>query len=1390
MRNLILFMFVVVALQNSVGQNETLQFQQPNEGVIDDWEAIDIISDFGRRNSGSRFHKGVDISLKRGDRNDEGDGIIAPVDGIVSFLQWGNGYKILTINGMTRNPDIPNDVGVENQYNFGFGHIFDNTALPIESGDFVLLRLDGDNWREVAILNTETNTAISDFDGAGGTVTWPVNSTDPNNPSVQYPVTNRVDAGDAIAPIGVSGYDWNPASGAYDRDFSPHIHLYLAVDPDNTPNDLVNAKDPLQFIDNPHPDTDYNITIEANDYTTNQGVQGTLEAVNNLTLGSSNIFYSGTERASVRVRCTMQNIGQRYGAGMDTWYRSAVMELDDIMLFITKVVSGGQPPATNELFMGSNFESRISHGARLGNTRYPAINNPPWNTIFDIALIEGSFTQQGIKAQAYGGLHGGGEYDDFYFSDIYTRISKNHEMGNDEIEWAYRNKEAKYPDGVYVLNARATDVNGDFHYSSNNNPTTITIDNFRPYITKLEVHNLAGNVVYWYEWVNEGGGLVLKEAGPFKAINPYLPTSIKFWTSEEMSNGDDKPSVSIGGRPASYETSSLDRFWQYTCNTLTENSLYDVVIAGTDMNGNELFDMPHTADRIALEEMPVRTGADFSDNGSINETFDLVGCASVAVESLAESTTLKAAGIATSSSECPAPEGEEDIPQANFSYTLSGVNNNIVTFSNTSEFADFYSWNFDLTETSTSRGPHTITYPVQEQDMAYQVSLTVSNFDGVESSKTEYILVPGTSNSYIGARASVTPYTPNWANPEEYEDWHNFEVYAHCSDPNLTIKSIFDWGDGNRVARENNIDIKVQHVYKPSIVDKVYEPTLTVSIYNGERLVGSLQKKAAPILIKAYDDRDIEITFTGVGEIIPGEFELKAKVDHAYGNINYTWVMYKNDILSGSSAHDNFSTYSTSNISTLKHTYSEVGEYLITLLVSDQYGHWGYKEYIVNVGGSEGCATLDMYIDNCSSQFTVVQNKPTLFSVGYNLSACPGKNSPGQIIWYMSDPDGVVTQLGCESVNADLSSLLSTAKCISFPKIGEYKVYAEVLPYDKINESEPDQADNLRIRNDGLSTIVKTVKVVGMIEELPIAGSLFLNAYYVHQVLEGTKFGNVTISNADNVYCPDAVIKATESITLSPGFSTIEGSSFTAKIEPYKCNTCETDYRKLCRNYGSNYRYYDVPKEAITVQLEEIDCLIGKGEYKVRYYVDDAYGHGHKGVLSVECTTEDDCGVDESNFCYRYCMHFSRGDVSESTWLTNSYFGAVNKKELTAFVSLNDINTGNGESNEISVGCWAWKSTDSLGVVGVEEKIEPIFKSIRLYPNPTEGNFTLDLGAEYASFQQIEILNKVGQLVYKNQYNIQQSNYIDVNTWPEGVYFVRAIKSTGTIEVEKLIIKR
>ena len=78
--------------------------------------------------------------------------------------------------------------------------------------------------------------------------------------------------------------------------------------------------------------------------------------------------------------------------------------------------------------------------------------------------------------------------------------------------------------------------------------------------------------------------------------------------------------------------------------------------------------------------------------------------------------------------------------------------------------------------------------------------------------------------------------------------------------------------------------------------------------------------------------------------------------------------------------------------------------------------------------------------------------------------------------------------------------------------------------------------------------------------------------------------------------------------------------------------------------------------------------------------------------------------------------------------------------------------------------------------------VTEISAETKLYPNPTNGSFTVEGG----NVAKVEVYNLVGQMIYAEQ---GQMININANDWNKGIYLVNITMQNGAVETKKLVVK-
>ncbi len=64
-----------------------------------------------------------------------------------------------------------------------------------------------------------------------------------------------------------------------------------------------------------------------------------------------------------------------------------------------------------------------------------------------------------------------------------------------------------------------------------------------------------------------------------------------------------------------------------------------------------------------------------------------------------------------------------------------------------------------------------------------------------------------------------------------------------------------------------------------------------------------------------------------------------------------------------------------------------------------------------------------------------------------------------------------------------------------------------------------------------------------------------------------------------------------------------------------------------------------------------------------------------------------------------------------------------------------------------------------------------------LYPNPASNSFTVE-----GKVKEIKVFDALGQLVHQGKDTV-----VDVNTWPQGMYFVRIVDENDAVSTVKFV---
>ncbi|OWY21454.1 hypothetical protein BVG80_13125, partial [Sphingobacteriales bacterium TSM_CSM] len=586
--NYILFIIALSFYQTSLAQF-VLQYKTCYTCPANNFQENLVSDDFGRRPTGSRWHKGLDFSPAAGD-GDVGYELLALQTGTVVQLNTATSYKYITV----QSPATPTQPAII----YGYGHIF--TDIGSECGTFKFQNMQAPYDDTPAIIfKDNANGFIHAISTVNGHVLY--------NGSI-HEVSNQVVAGQSIAPLGSSG----GFAGA------GHVHLYNFTIPNqqnpggntvlyNAGDYFFNFKNPLEFLN--YAPAEYTLNI------------------------TPTLTYVPAQYSSFRVRCSIN--GEPVPDPTPNRHDTA-MDIDKVELFIKKTTELND---AYTLLKGTWLESLICNGGLANSNRYPSPGFPAHNTPapvtdapfpfggVDMAHPDEDAPETGLGSVLRTGIHSyaynTNPYDDYYFSDLKLRLHKDDDYSDTDIQYAYITEDARYPDNEYALYARLVTVTGEEYHSdfSAANPNTLVIDNFRPYIKEVLITQ-GGFPRYHAQWTwnaaydngagNPPGRLEYTLVTPLTPATTVEPMEIHIMASEPM----DEITFTIGNNATfhnalDYTENNTIAWFEVSPAFLEGLGTGDQIlgIIGQDLTLNELTGFPFSSNPYTAVQLPHRTGA-------------------------------------------------------------------------------------------------------------------------------------------------------------------------------------------------------------------------------------------------------------------------------------------------------------------------------------------------------------------------------------------------------------------------------------------------------------------------------------------------------------------------------------------------------------------------------------------------------------------------------------------------------------------------------------------------------------------------------------------------------------------------------------------------------------
>jgi PKD repeat protein len=833
----------------------------PNGGftyssTIETMGSQQVQSDYGRRSSNSRWHMGIDYSAASGDE-DAGDAILPIETGTIVRLK-GTGYKSITVRGGHR---------------FGYGHLFFD-GIPgaggMRSGNFILKEMNPPHTGFYAIIYISPSGTVA-YGEVNGTVSHlQANGGQPINVTTQ--VTN---VNNPLAPIGDSGDD-----DVTDDDFAAHVHLYSF------------QNDPVGADFNSNYPAGYQATRFRNTKNPMEFLQHD-QAAYLMTFPNINMVYPGTSRSSFRVRAAMS--GQT-----GTGNYSVSMDIDAVELFLKRKY---EPFSNFRYYKGSVLESKMSYGGRVNTNRYPSIDFPTHNTganAIDIAKgvennvdLIGTLDRTGIHAFAYSS-NGGQPYDEFYFSDFFSRIHKDDNYGGNNARFAGVNSDARYTDGEYDYYVRLTTADNQSH---NSNFETLILDNFRPYVKEVVIRkeNESGAMIYRGFWDWNGTQLNLFKED-YNAAGPSDNVWIKITMSESMKFSVGNPvSINISSadgstfRPMTPIADAEEREFVITYSPFALAGINLMSIRGYDHNDNLIERMAtspaNVPIRLANNTWTVTPNPGTDQNHSFNS---------------GEGSCGGSPGGRVATGNCLIADFNSNVRTANPGSPI--VFTNLSSGQGTLQYA----WSFGAgasPATASTPGPHSVTYSSTGNKT---VSLMVTDISGqVTTTKSNYISVSQNSSSadftasvVSGTQPLVVNFSPVFSGTVNTYNWTfpgGSPSTSTDANPTVTYSNSGSYNVSLTINGLVTID-------KPGLINIGASPSLSASV--------------------SYCNNYYFTNCDNNFEQYEGIY-FRAAVTGGTPFYNYSW---------------NFGDGNTSNAIEPLHSYSSGGIYTVTLTITDSRG--------------------------------------------------------------------------------------------------------------------------------------------------------------------------------------------------------------------------------------------------------------------------------------------------------------------------------------------------------------------------------------------------------------------------------------------------------------------
>jgi hypothetical protein len=487
-------------------------------------------------------------------------------------------------------------------------------------------------------------------------------------------------------------------------------------------------------------------------------------------------------------------------------------------------------------------------------------------------------------------------YDRYFNTKLRRNVTETW-PNNSSLDATYSGN-TQFPDGKYQMVFTGSDVSFTSNPENTSNPNTVNvlIDNYRPYVQRIDIFNIATQ--YSGEWVlsSAGNTLELNTSGSGAFLNPCAHTTILVTFSEPMQTCTFKVGTAILATTSNTSDQSWNRkTWTFQIPMLElPDQTTQLTITGTDLGGNNLVGLPGNVSppnvaSVQLSQLPVRiSNTDFSNT------------------SLPSSETSYYLYIDASKSNPDCDTNYDNPPSANFNHSYSPNSFNEVLFINTSTNATHAHWNFGNGQTSTQWNPGYVYYAPSDYTETYTVTLTVINGDGNTSSITKTVVIPGATGT--GGVNAFGGYVGTGG------DTYTFDCSASGA---YSYNITFNMGDGNSQSFTNSFGNEITtYTYSKPQVSTYYTPTIHVEGYDESgNFVGEHFIALMPIYVEKEDIGQLTIKINSVNSnnqnidpVINTPFKLKANCTNLNEDLTWQWIIYNTNTPNDNSLQCNTQT--------------------------------------------------------------------------------------------------------------------------------------------------------------------------------------------------------------------------------------------------------------------------------------------------------------------------------------------------------------------------------------------------------------------------------------------------------------------------------------------------